>query len=523
MSNINSFIDKMIKHGSDSQTIKVFEHYYQRLLSGEKGKLSGMDIQIPQKSHVIDFSKLTNKDTENLKKLVIIKLNGGLGTSMGLSNPKSLLPVKPDYSFLDIIAQQTILLREKYKIDLPLIFMNSFNTSDATMDKLKKYPSLKHRDLPLEFIQSKFPKVKKEDFTPYEHEIDHHSWNPPGHGDIYNSLSAINEPHGQNQVRKFGYFPEVDMWACWLSPADEEDTVDSADETNVPPCECINCEGIPADGGECSCPVKRREKNQNKNLIQILIEQGYEYIFVSNSDNLGAVVSPEILNKMVKDKLDFVMEVCSRTENDKKGGHLAATKDGKLLLREVAQCPDEEVEDFQNVKLYKYFNTNNLWINLHALNKKILEHNGILPLDLILNEKKIEGTSVYQMETAMGAAISLFDKTLAVRVSRERFLPVKKNQDLLTIWSDIYELDEMKILRKTNGNKETVVHLCEEYYGNIQQLENACCEGVPSLVDCKSLSINGKVKFGKDVVFKGNVKLDCNEELYLHDVTISSE
>jgi UTP--glucose-1-phosphate uridylyltransferase len=258
----------------------------------------------------------------------------------------------------------------------------------------------------------------------------------------------------------------------------------------------------------------------NKNLLDILIDKGYDYIFVSNSDNLGAVVSPVILNKMIEDKIDFVMEVCIRTDNDKKGGHLASTKKGKLILRETAQCPDDEVEEFQDIKKYKYFNTNNLWINLHALKEKIKEHNGLLPLDLIINEKKVDGEAVYQLETAMGAAISLFDNSKAIIVPRDRFVPVKKNQDLLMLWSDVFSLNEMHVLEKKKGQKEPIISLDDEFYGKIDLLQKACSNGIPSLKNCSSLQIKGNVKFGNNVVFRGNVQIEANKDLLLHDVII---
>ena len=439
MKGLNEFITKMTKAGLNQKTMQIFSHYYHQFINGEKGKLSNSQISFPEPNQIIDYDSLYESNAQNLKKLAIIKLNGGLGTSMGLSKAKSLLPVKSDDTFLDIIAKQTLKMREIYQIELPLIFMNSFNTSEDTLKFMKKYPDIEVCGLPLDFVQNMFPKVRKDDFKPLESPIEAENWNPPGHGDIYNALSETG-------------------------------------------------------------------------LLNELLDKGFEYIFVSNSDNLGAVVDPKILNKLVEEKIDFAMEVCHRTEMDKKGGHLAKTQKGGLLLREIAQCPEDEIAEFQNIEVYKYFNTNNLWINLLSLKEKLTENDGVLPLPLILNEKRInlkEGNiAVYQFETAMGAAISVFDHAKALCVPRKRFLPVKNNQDLLLLWSDSYELNKDFVLTKKEGAKDTILDLDNEFYGSIDQLKEACEKGVPSLYECDSLKIKGYMKFEKGQVFKGRIEID---------------
>ncbi|MCL1826563.1 MAG: UTP--glucose-1-phosphate uridylyltransferase [Candidatus Cloacimonetes bacterium] len=443
MSEIKKFVDIMQAEGIHSSSIKVFEYYYQQLEKGEKGKLSKAQISTPNSNQLIYHDSLTGGDTVNLRKLAIIKLNGGLGTSMGLSKAKSLLTVKDGYTFLDIIAQQTLLLRETCQIDLPLLFMNSFVTSSDTLEFLQKYQSLELAGLPLEFIQNRFLKVRKDSLSPLQNEDETQNWNPPGHGDIYGVL-------------------------------------------------------------------------QSTGILQSLLDRGIEYVFISNSDNLGATVDTGILNKMVAEGIEFVMEVCDRTENDKKGGHLAAIGD-RLTLREVAQCPENEVEEFQDIEVYKYFNTNNLWVNLKSLQKLLETNKDVLPLPLILNEKKVAEVPVYQLETAMGSAISLFENSKACVVPRSRFLPVKKNQDLLLLWSDVYSLDEHFELKKNEGAIETILDLDPNFYSNIDQLKTACQKGIPSLAACKSLTIRGNVSFGENVVFRGDVKIETEEKLEIRN------
>ena len=127
----------------------------------------------------------------------------------------------------------------------------------------------------------------------------------------------------------------------------------------------------------------------------------------------------------------FAMECAQRTDADKKGGHLAAdATTGGLLLRESAQCPDADEKEFQNTAKYKYFNTNNLWVDLYALKRTIDANNGVLPLPVIKNSKTVDprdkkSTKVLQLETAMGAAIASFEGAGAILIPRTRFAPVK--------------------------------------------------------------------------------------------------
>jgi len=454
MSEVERFVRKMEQEGIDAQTISIFRDYFQKLVKGEKGKLSGKDITTPKPEQIMDYNNLSDRSQAALNNLAVVKLNGGLGTSMGLSKAKSLLPVKDGDTFLDIIAKQTIKTREKHAVELPIIFMNSYNTSQDTIDFLQKYKGLQSKGIPLDFLQHKYPRIKKADLTPLDFANDMVNWNPPGHGDIYNALSSVRD---------------------------------------------------------------------GDNLIDMLLRAGVEYIFVSNSDNLGAVVDAAILNYIIKEKIDFAMEVCIRTEMDKKGGHLAVTNNGKLVLRESAQCPDEEQEAFQDVNRYRYFNTNNLWISLHALKAKLTEYKGCLPLNLIINEKVVEGVPCYQIETAMGAAISVFDNAKAICVQRSRFLPVKKNQDLLLLWSDGYECNADSVLVHKEGASEPILNLDNAFYGSINQLQEACEAGVPSLFECETLSIKGKVRFGKNVRFKGCVDLESGGDVLLENITIGGK
>jgi len=125
-----------------------------------------------------------------LNRLVIVKLNGGLGTSMGLSGPKSLLEVKPGMSFLDVLARQVLALRKRHNARLPLVLMNSAVTRDASLEALHRYEDLSVPGVPADFLQGREPKIRAGDFQPVQWPADPElEWCPPGHGDIYPALA----------------------------------------------------------------------------------------------------------------------------------------------------------------------------------------------------------------------------------------------------------------------------------------------------------------------------------------------
>jgi UTP--glucose-1-phosphate uridylyltransferase len=247
-------------------------------------------------------------------------------------------------------------------------------------------------------------------------------------------------------------------------------------------------------------------------MLENLLAEGICYAFISNSDNLAAVMDEVILGYFVENGFPFMMEVTDRTEADRKGGHLARLRQGGFTLREIAQCPEEELDEFQDITRYKYFNTNTIWVNLEALKALLKAHENVLGLPMIRNPKTVDprdGSSppVYQLETAMGSAISAFQGATAIRVSRDRFAPVKTCQDLLALWSDCYVLtDDMYVVQNPERPFGAVVcRLDNQYYKRIDQLEARFSGGVPSLLGCISLDVEGDVFFGRGVEIKGKV------------------
>ncbi len=370
---LGEFSAKMAKAGLTPLVLDTFAHYYRKLVGGATGLIHDVDIlpiapaDVPRAAALDRYAEAGRRV---LSKTVRIVLNGGLGTSMGLVGPKSLLTVKHGRSFLEILLRQAELSNSR------LALMNSFNTHTATLAALDK---LKPAQPPLCFLQHKFPKILQGELAPVSWPANRElEWNPPGHGDVYAALYASG-------------------------------------------------------------------------MLQKLLDEGVRHAFICNSDNLGAGIDEALLGYFAENRFPFMMEVAEKTPADEKGGHLARLRNGRLILRESAQCPREDLAAFQDIRRYRFFNTNNIWVNLEHLKALIAKHR-IIDLAMIVNPKTVDprdekSPPVYQIETAMGSAISLFEGAVAVNVPRARFLPVKTCNDLLAVRSDCFVYSEREGLR----------------------------------------------------------------------------
>ena len=429
--------EKMREAGVAAQAIDVFTHYYRELGGGATGLIPEGTIE-PMTSidSIDDVGVSRTQAREALGRTVLIKLNGGLGTSMGMDRAKSLLPVRDGRTFLDILVDQVRAARRSYGAELPLIFMNSFRTRQDTLEALAAHPDLAVEGLPLDFLQNREPKLRQDDLSPVEWPADPElEWCPPGHGDIYTALMASG-------------------------------------------------------------------------VLDALIERGYRYAMTSNSDNLGAAPSARIAGWFAASGAPYAAELCRRTPADVKGGHLAVrTSDGRIILRDTAQTPAEEMHFFTDQFRHPFFHTNNLWFDLHVLRDTLVQRRGILGLPLIRNAKTVDpadpaSTPVVQIETAMGAAVEAFEGATAIEVPRSRFLPVKTTNDLLLLRSDAYELDEAGRLSQV-AQSACTVSLDPRYYKTISDFEARFPQGAPSLREAGSLTVEGDWTFGRDVVATG--------------------
>ncbi len=433
---------KMEAAGVDPVAIDVFSHYYRLVESGETGMVPESTIDPLDMEALADVDVPEEAAREAIGTTVVIKLNGGLGTSMGMDRAKSLLEVREGLSFLDIIARQVLSLRQEYDARLPLIFMDSFRTSADTMAALAPYADLEVDGLPLEFLQNKEPKLRADDLTPvaWEQEPDL-EWCPPGHGDIYTALRGTG-------------------------------------------------------------------------LLQQLIDAGYTQVFVSNSDNLGAVPDARVAGWFARSGAPFAIEAVRRTPSDRKGGHFAVRKDdGRIVLRESAQTLEEDKPALADLSRHKFTSTNNLWFNLESMRDELDRRDGILGLAMIKNTKTVDpadaaSPEVIQIETAMGAAIEVFDGSTTIEVGRDRFVPVKTTNDLLVLRSDCYDLSDGYVLEQ-QPEKIPFVDLDSKHYKLVADFDSRFPDGMPSMRRAGSLVVHGDWTFGKGVTVVGDVELEA--------------
>src|SRR5512144_1725587 len=135
---------KMQEAGVDPVAIDVFAHYYRLVESGESGMVPESTIEPIDMEALADVEVSDQVAHDAIGTTVVIKLNGGLGTSMGMDRAKSLLEVRGGLTFLDVIARQVLALRERHGVALPLMFMNSFRTSEDTLAALAGYDTLRY-------------------------------------------------------------------------------------------------------------------------------------------------------------------------------------------------------------------------------------------------------------------------------------------------------------------------------------------------------------------------------------------
>jgi UTP--glucose-1-phosphate uridylyltransferase len=443
MDSVAAALEKMRAAGAHPAELAAMTRRLEQLDDPDAGRLSGDVLEplpdLPELDALPEPS--AERAREVLDRLVVLKLNGGLGTSMGLSGPKSLLEVKPGKSFLDVIATQVLGLRERYGARLPLVLMNSSSTQGPSLEVLQRYDGLRDQDVPLDFLQGREPKLRADDLAPVEWPANPDlEWCPPGHGDLYTALAATG-------------------------------------------------------------------------TLDRLLDAGLRWCFVSNSDNLGALADVRIAAWVADEGVPFAMEAVRGTAADRKGGHLALRRgsgaDGQVVLRETAQVPEGDTS-FGEVDRWRYYNTNNLWVDLQALKELQAADPAAPELPLIVNRKTVDprdksSTKVIQLETAMGAAVGSIPGARAVQVPRSRFAPVKTTNDLLVVWSDAYELTPDGRMTPTYDDGGPVVTLDDDHYKLVPDFEERFPAGAPSLRRCTRFEVEGDVTFGAGVVVEGDV------------------
>ena len=458
---------KMTDAGVAPAAIETFTRFYQLLQAGETGLVREADIDplvdIPSRA---DLTIDDDDAAAALARTAVLKLNGGLGTSMGMDQAKSLLPVREApggsaenademLTFLDIIVGQVRAARQATGARLPLLFMNSFRTRDDTLAALERYSDLAVDGLPVDFLQNREPKLLSHVLTPVTWEKDPDlEWCPPGHGDLYPALHASG-------------------------------------------------------------------------VVVALLEAGFRYLCVSNSDNLGATPDATIAGWFAASGAPYAAELCRKTAADVKGGQLVVRKaDGRIVQRETAQTHPDDVAASLDAARHPFFHTNNLWFDLEALAAELERTSGVLELPLIRNDKTVDpadpsSPEVVQIESAMGAAVAVFEGATAIEVERSRFLPVKTTNDLLVLRSDVYALTGD--YRLEAQVPVPLVGLDKEHYKLIDGFTERFPAGAPSLRDADSLTVRGDWTFGAGVRAEGKAELAGDGGTVPDGATIGAE
>ncbi len=441
--------DKMHGAGVASAAVDVFSRFYRLLEGGQSGYVREDDVEpLTGLTRHADLDVDAADASAALARTAIIKLNGGLGTSMGMDRAKSLLEVRrsaegESLSFLDVIVGQVRAARQATGARLPLVLMNSFRTQDDTLAALSGYGDLAVEGLPLDFLQNREPKLRADTLEPVEWPDDPSlEWCPPGHGDLYPALHA-------------------------------------------------------------------------NGVVRALLDAGFRYACVSNSDNLGAAPDGEIAAWFAGTGAPYAAEMCLKTPADVKGGQLVVRRsDGRIIQRETAQTHPEDVDVSLDPERHRYFHTNNLWFDLEVLAAELDRTGGVLELPLIRNAKTVDPSDasspeVIQIESAMGAAVAVFEGATAIEVGRERFLPVKTTDDLLLLRSDVYDLtDDYRLVAQVEA---PLVRLSKTYK-TIGAFDARFPAGPPSLRAATGLSVAGDWTFGRGVRAEGAAELPEPEE-----------
>jgi UTP--glucose-1-phosphate uridylyltransferase len=302
-----------------------------------------------------------NEDIIN--KLAIVKLNGGLGTTMKCSKAKGCLEVFDNNTFLDIFINQVIFVNKKFSSNIPIVLMNSEYTEIDTQVILDKYKE----QIDIYCFNQEFL------YRFHEEDLDndivrlHNTRYPPGTGNFYESL-------------------------------------------------------------------------YNSKVYGMLKERGIEYLFISNIDNLYATFDNKIYNYVYENKISFLMEVCKRTETDKKGG-TPVLWNNKYHLLEIAQVSSNDYDDFTNISKFPYFNTNNFWIRLDEIKDDF-------DLYIISNKKTVNNEKLVQLESVIGSAYSVITNSKIIEINRNRFFPIKTLDDYDNIKKNYFIDKEYNLQKK---------------------------------------------------------------------------
>ena len=374
---------RMVQHGESEEAVLAFERSYAELehvlATGPAGpSRSRRSTRLTDVPSLEDYSPSDEAMAAALRQVAMVKLNGGLGTSMGITGPKSALVVKDGLSFLDVIARQTLALRKEYGVHLPLILMNSFRTRDESLADPRPIPRPRDRR-----AAAGLPAERR-----------------------------AQAARGQPLARRLARRPRARV--------------------------------VPAR------PRRRLSPPAATGLLQGLLDKGFRYVFLSNADNLGATCDPGSRPGWWRTtSLTSPRSTTGPSTTARAVSSRSARATASLVLRDSAMVEPQDEEQFQDHTLHTTFHANNLWVDLHALDRLLKDSasrgEAGIGLPVIVNRKTVDPSDasspdVIQIETAMGGAVVRIDGARAHPCPPDAVPPVKTTNELLLVRSDIFEL-----------------------------------------------------------------------------------
>ncbi len=442
MANFDAFEHKMTAAGMGDAPIRAFRRNYDALLRNETGMIPEEDIApASDLTSFEDVAAAGPADLGLLGQAVVIKLNGGLGTSMGLQAPKCLLPIREGVNFLDLMVRQVLDLRERSGTHVRLLLMNSFSTSRETLHHLAHCGAPDSAGLSdpaqVELMQNQIPKIDAATLAPAVWPADPDlEWCPPGHGDLYPALVGsgwLDRLLGEGI--RYAFVSNSDNLGASLDPA--------------------LLGHFAASGAPFLMEVTRRTAADRKG----------GHLARRKSD--GRFVLREVAQCPDADLAAFQDIERHRYFNTNSLWL-------RLDLLKAQLTADAGVLPLPMIR-----------------NRKTVD-----PRDKT-------SPAVIQLETAMGAAIECFAGAAAIAVPRSRFAPVKSTADLLALRSDAYQIhaDGQVRLHPDRHGVPPVITLCDNYK-LVDQLDAL---GVPSLLHCRSLTVTSAAHFPPGTVLEGDV------------------
>ena len=434
--------------GAPQEAVGTFSQFYERLESGDEGLIPESDIEpLRTLPHIDGLDGQSTSARDAFAATAVIKLNGGLATSMGLDRAKSLLPVKDGLTFLDIITEQVLAQRRDHGVRLPLIFMNSFRTRDDTLAALGDY-DLVVPGLPLDFLQNREPKLRADDLTPIDWPPDPElEWCPPGHADIYPAMRASGVLDALiEQGFRYGFCSNSDNLAAmadpriagWLADNDIPFALESTRRT-------------PADRKGGHLAVRRsdgrlvlRETAQTAPADQAALQDIERHPYC-NTNNLW--VDLRVLQRQL----------------DANGGVL----DLPMIRNRKTVDPQDSSSP------------------------------------AVIQIEAAMGAAVQAFD---GAASVLVERDRFVPVKTTNDLLVLRSDQYQL--SDGHRLVRAAGRR---SSVDTFVDLDPKYYALLHEFDERFPKGAPSLIECTRLRVRGDVSFGANVVLRGDVTIDADQ------------